>query len=247
MAPRKRKGTKKPKRRSKPRKKKGAGRSAPFFSRQGKTSTGSTQSWTAWGQARSSDPTESRRRQVVKLLEARGVYPEIAHKIAYGMAPKNPYMMRIYGFAGSDPNDPGSPGDVPVLQATFVGSGVRLWSLAIGYASKAPIEHVEIDELERTVLERPLWGPESVKTVSGQRVYGSGQFVEYRDRRKRGPRKKTGGGMTAAERRKNNKSKEAAIKRRVAIRKRIDALKKTDPLAADRLLERSKRSRKVDL
>jgi len=196
------------------------------------------------------DPTESRRQQVIKLLEARDVDPYVAKKIAYGMEPNEFYLLRIYGYASSDPLDAGGPGDTPVLQATYVGSGIRLWSRAIGYASKAPIEDAEIHMLDGAVLDRPLWGKESVKTIKGERVYanGNGIFEEWRDRLKTGRPKKAGGGMTASERRKDRKRKTNAIQRKRETEKRARALEaKGDLVGAARLRRRSQSARKIDL
>lgn len=253
MTKRKRKKSGKTKRKPARSKKRGAPRKgAPLFSRSTKqTNTGSASAWTKWGRQRSqSDPTASRRRHVQRILESRGVAPPVAHKIAYGMDPDRFYVMRIYGYAGSDLNDDSVPGDIPVLQAQFVGSGAYNWTRAMGYASRAPIEEVDIEELDGAVIDRPFWfDPRySVKTVSGERVYGHGSFEEWRDRLKTGRPKKAGGGMTAGERRKNRKSKRDALKRRQALRARVEALKKQGKhIEANRLLERSKRSRKVDL
>jgi len=164
------------------------------------------------------------------------------------MDPTTHYLVEIYGFAGSDPNDEGMPGDLPVRQAVFIGAGVVMWTRIVGYSGKAPIEHVEIKEIDPDVVEdRPLWDQYSVTTVDGEVVYGHGSLAEWKDRQKVGRPKKGGGGMNAADRRKNRKSKNAAIKRRQALKARIDALKKTDPLAADRLLRRSKSARKINI
>lgn len=176
---------------------------------------------------------------------AYGVASDIADQIAYEMQPERPYLLRIWGYAGSDPDDPGSPGDMPVLQATFVGNGAENWSRAIEYAKKAPIDYVEINELEWGVSARPLWDQDSVETIEGERVYGHGRLEEYRDRQKEGRPKKAGGGMTAAERRKDRQRKNAAIKRKQKTDARIAALKDKDPIAAQRLKDRSKKARKV--
>jgi hypothetical protein len=190
----------------------------------------------------------SRRAQVVKLLEARGVEPYVANKIAFGMEPTRFYMLRIYGYASSDPND--LRGDEPVLQATYVGSGIRLWSRAIGYASKAPIDDATIVELMDAVIDRPLWGPDTVKTVDGPRVYGNGSFQEYADRQKQGRRQKANmrQKMTAAERRADRKRKNAVLGRRLKTEKRARDLEKAgDFVGADRLRRRSKRARTIDM
>ncbi len=268
----KRKRTKSKPTRSKRKSKKGAGKKpAPFFSRAAinpgkktRKKPKASAAWTKWGRSRVSTKTENDRRKVVKLLEARGVYPEVAHKIAYEMEPDRYYILRIYGVHPSDPDgnvDLGAlMGETPVIQATFIGSGERLWHRCIGYASRAPIEHVEIDELDTEkggYIDRPFWYTDkSIKTVTGERVYGSGTFDEYRDRQKTGrPKSKKGRGSTAEERRKDRRRKNAALKRKSATNNRYNELiakwRKTGDVKyqheAARLRERSKRSRKVDL
>ncbi len=195
--------------------------------------------------ARHVDPIASQRGQVYRILVHRGVATDVARMIAYEeMDPDHSYIVTIYGYAGSrDEDGAGRMGDVPVRQADFVGECRQVWARLIGYASKAPIEYVEINELAPDSLDHPLWDTDSVQTVSGVSVVGHGNKAEWLDRRKRGARKKGGGGMPAPERRKNRKGKNAAIQRRQALNKRIAKLKKTDPVAAVRLQERSKRAR----
>lgn len=202
--------------------------------------------WTEWGRRRSENPYEARRRQVYKILVARGVASDLAQQVA-NLDPFKHYIVEIYGFAGSDPNDEGSPGDLPVRQAVFVGQGVVIWTRVVGYAKKAPIEHIEIHEIDPVMEDRPLWDQYSVHTVEGVEIYGHGNLEEWKDRQKVGRRKKGGGGMSAPERRKNRKAKTAALKRKEATRSRVNALKQTDPLAAERLLQRSQRARKIKL
>lgn len=204
--------------------------------------------WKDWARGREAvNVYESRQRQVYKILIAHDVDDYTANLIAYGLDPEKFYIVEIYGYASSDPHDAGAPGDTVVKQAVFVGAGIRLWSRIISYARRAPIDHIDVNEIDAVQLDRPLWDQFSVTTVDGVRIRGHGQLNDFQDRRKKGRRKKTGGGMTAPQRRQNRKSKTAALQRRIEIDNRIAELKKTNPAAADRLLERSKRARKIQL
>lgn len=236
--------------------KKGAGKSpAPFFAR---SQPASTAVFARAPRQPPIDPNANRRRQVIILLEHAGVYPSIAREIA-AMEPDLPYILRIYAVNGSphgkfNERSDYQSGETPILQATFVGTGLRLWSRAIGYARNNSIEDVLIEQLKglensdrRFKDAAALWGKDSVKTVKGERVYGSGQFTEYRDRLKTGRPKKAGGGMTASERRKNRKSKNAALARdreTEARAKRLEDL--GDMVGAARLRIRAKAACKVD-
>lgn len=207
-----------------------------------------SESWRQWVRDRGGRPLDNRREQVRKLLSIKDVSPVAIEKITDGMNPDRFYIIRIYGYRGSSETD-GVPGDEPILQATFVGSGTGMWMKAIHYASFAPIEDVEIDEIEHPGPDRPLWGKESVKSVDGERFYaGVGDWQEWRDRKKAGRPKKSGGGMTADQRRKNRKSKRAAKKRLDAVRARIKALADAGDIAsANKLKTRSESRRKIDL
>lgn len=193
---------------------------------------------------------ENERRQVERLLISRGVASDIAHQIAYDMNPDLYYLLRIWGLFSSDPDDEGSPDMAPVLQAMYVGSGRRLWARCIGYAAKAPIQHVEINRLDPSfggVVDRPLWDQYSVTTIEGDQVYGHGKLDEWKTRLKEGRPKKAvpgTGKMTAEERRKFMRAKNAAIRRRQEFNRRYEALRDKDAVAAQRMLERSKRNRK---
>lgn len=253
--------TKRKRRRSR----KGAGKPAPFLFARAKRSAPQSSAdpgaWREFAKRRAaSDPLAQRRRMVEILLLGRDVYPEIAYKVAYTIDPERFYLARIYGYKSSDPNDDGAPGDVPVLRATYVASGERLWERIIGYAGVAPIEDIDLVEISPSVVDRPLWGNESVVTVEGERVYGHGNLQEYRDRQKVGRPKKSGGGKTAKTRRKERKAKDAAIRRKNALLQRVGEMKaKAKKLAAkgnkdaaqrlraeaDRLLKRSEKRRKV--
>lgn len=206
-----------------------------------------------------------KRGAVYRILLSRGVASEVAQTIV-DMEPGEHYLLEIYGYVGSRDDVLDYDGDfVPVLQAMFVGEAEKLWGDCIGYASKAPIQDVRIDELDDWAEHRPLWDTDSIHTTDGVLVDGHGSRVDWqkdRDERKRGPRKKSGGGMTAEERRAQAKQRQAARSRRNETRERVDALY-AKARAADKagksgeaqkikakarqLLKRSKRARKVEL
>lgn len=198
------------------------------------------------------DPDASRRGVVFRTLVRRGVPSHVAQEIV-DMDPGTHYYLEIWGIAGSEIE--AVEEEIPVKQAVFVGDAERLWQLSMGYASKADIQHVEIKELERWIDStsgdpyRPLFSQDSVTTIDGVRIKGHGNSAEWNANRKRGPRKKAGGGLSADEARDQRKKRKARIRRRIDLQQRIDEIKRKYPKDVARakikaLTARSQRARK---
>lgn len=190
---------------------------------------------------------ESRREIVRRRLIGLGVPPPTADDICDQMQPLRYYHLEIWGYMVSRDD---TVAEVLTHQATFVGTGLRLWARCVGYAHRADIEKVGITEIMPTAPGKagtyPLWDAKTtVVSVDQKELVGRGHWSDWNQRRKIGRPKKGGGKMKAADREKYKRRNRAMDKRDRKLAARVKELEDQGKfLEADRLERRSKAARK---